>query len=189
MINEGKGISDIIKEDVNKIWNLFLNSSYSTHIYNFGNEKLKHKDIIIKFNHLNNYYSNITIDKFNNIIINIGIPINNKEKKVKENISHELTHVIEILGLNNKEYPKYNKIKISLREFKDYIMSETMEFIIDIFYKTLDNEINANVAQTYIYVKSDGRCSKEEALKRLKEWETYKVYDNIKNIKLSILLS
>ena len=189
MINEGKGISDIIKEDVNKIWNLFLNSSYSTHIYKFGNEKLKHKDIIIKFNYLNNYYSNITIDKFNNIIINIGIPINGKEKKVKENISHELTHVIEILGLNNKEYPKYNKIKISLREFKDYIMSETMEFIIDIFYKTLDNEINANVAQTYIYVKSDGRCSKEEAMKRLKEWETYKLYDNIKNIKLSILLS
>lgn len=63
-----------------------------------------------------------------------------------------------------------------------------MEFLTDVFYKTLDNEVNANVDQTYIYVKSDGRCSKEQALIRLKEWETYKVYDNIKNIKLELLV-
>ena len=67
-------------------------------------------------------------------------------------------------------------------------MSKAMEFITDVFYKTLDNEVNANVAQTYIYVKSDGRCSKEEALSRLKNWETYKLYDNIKNIKLDLLV-
>lgn len=63
-----------------------------------------------------------------------------------------------------------------------------MEFITDVFYKTLDNEVNANVAQSYIYVKSDGKCSKEQALIRLKEWETYKVYDSIKNIKLKLLV-
>lgn len=67
---------------------------------------------------------------------------------------------MEILGLSNKEYPKYNRIKLSLREFKDYPMSKSMEFLTDVFYKTLDNEVNANVAQTYIYVKNDGRCSK-----------------------------
>jgi hypothetical protein len=188
MINEGKGISDVIKEDVDKIYQLFLDNSFSIHTYKFGKEKLGFRDITIKFNHLNNYYSNIQIDKVNNIIINIGIPTNGKEKRVKENIAHELTHVIEILGIgNDKEYPKYNKIKLSLREFKDYPMSKAMEFITDVFYKTLDNEINANVAQTYIYVKSDGRCSKEQALIRLKEWETYKLYDSIKNIKLNIL--
>lgn len=64
-----------------------------------------------------------------------------------------------------------------------------MEFITDIFYKTLDNEINDNVAQTYIYIKSDDRCSKEDAIKRLKEWKTYKLYDNIKNVKLIMILS
>ena len=189
MLNEGKGISDVIKDEVDNIWNLFINNSYSTHIYKFGNERLKYKDLTIKFNHINNYYSNITIDKLNKITINIGIPTNGKEKRVKENISHELTHVIEILGLNGKDYPRYNNIKNSLIEFKDYPMSKTLEFITDVFYKTLDNEINANVAQTYIYVKSDGRCPKEEALNRLKEWDTYKVYNNIKNVKLSILLS
>lgn len=189
MLNEGKGISDIIKEDVDKIYQLFLNNSYSTHTHRFGNDKLGFKDLTIKFNHLNNYYSNIQIDKLNKIIVNIGIPTNGKEKRIKENITHELTHVIEIIGLNNKDYPKYNKIKISLIEFKDQPISKAMEFITDVFYKTLDNEINANVAQTYIYVKSDGRCSEIEALNRLNEWETYKFYKNIKNIKLNILES
>lgn len=187
MINEGKGISDVIKEDVDKIYQLFLDNPFSTHTYKFGKEKLGFRELTIKFNHLNNYYSNIQIDKLNNITVNLGIPTNGKEKRVKENIAHELTHVMEILGLSNKEYPKYNRIKLSLREFKDYPMSKAMEFLTDVFYKTLDNEVNANVAQTYIYVKSDGRCSKEEALIRLKEWETYKVYDTIKNIKLEIL--
>jgi len=188
MINEGKGISDVIKEDVDKIYQLFLDNSFSTHTYKFGKEKLGFRDLTIKFNHLNNYYSNIQIDKLNNIAVNIGMPTNGKEKRVKENITHELTHVMEILGIgNDKEYPKYNRIKLSLREFKDYPMSKAMEFLTNVFYKTLDNEVNANVAQTYIYVKGDGRCSKEQALIRLKDWETYKMYDSIKNIKLEIL--
>lgn len=187
-INEGKGISDVIKEDVDKIYQLFIENSFSTNTYRFGKDKLGFRDLIIKFNHLNNYYSNIQIDKHNNITVNIGIPTNGKEKRVKENIVHELTHVIEILGIgSDKEYPKYNRIKLSLIEFKDYPMSRAMEFITDVFYKTLDNEINANVAQTYIYIKSDGRCSRQGALIRLKEWETYKVYDSIENIKLEIL--
>lgn len=187
-INEGKGISDVIKEDVDKIYQLFIENSFSTNTYRFGKDKLGFRDLTIKFNHLNNYYSNIQIDKHNNITVNIGIPTNSKEKRVKENIVHELTHVIEILGIgNDKEYPKYNRIKLSLREFKDYPMSRAMEFITDVFYKTLDNEINANVTQTYIYIKSDGRCSRQGALIRLKEWETYKVYDSIENIKLEIL--
>lgn len=189
MLNEGKGISDVIKEDVNKIYQLFLDHSYSTHSYRFGNDRLGFKDLTIKFNHLSNYYSNIQIDKSNKITVNIGIPTNGKEKRVKENITHELTHVIEIIGLNDKDYPKYNRIKLTLREFKDQPISKAMEFITDVFYKTLDNEINANVAQTYIYVKSDGRCSEIEALNRLNEWETYKFYNNIKNIKLDILES
>ena len=70
MLNEGKGISDVVKENVDEIWNLFLNNSYSTHIYKFGNERLKYKDLTIKFNHINNYYSNITIDKLNLLLNN-----------------------------------------------------------------------------------------------------------------------
>ena len=73
MLNEGKGTSETIKEDVNKIWNLFLNNSYSEHNFKFGNNRIGYKDLTIKFNHINNYYSNISINKSNDIIINIGI--------------------------------------------------------------------------------------------------------------------
>jgi hypothetical protein len=161
MINEGKGISDGIKDDVEKIYKLFLKKSFSTNIYRFES-----RDLIIKFNKINNYNSDIRIDKYNNITINIGIPINGKEKRIKENITHELTHVMEILGLGmDKEYPKYNHIKRSLIEFKDYPMSKAMEFLTDVFYKTLDNEV------------------KDQALIRLKELENYKKYDSIIKIK------
>ena len=186
-INEGKGISDVIKTDIEKIYNLYLLNSFSTHAYNFENDKEGYRDIIINFNKKNNYNSNITIDKNSNITMNIGIPINGKEKRIKENIAHELTHIIEILGLGNKEYPKYNNIKNVLRKFESFSKTKEMKFICDVFYKTLDNEVNANVAQTYIYVYSDGRCSKIDALNRLNQWDTYKFYDNIKNIDLNIL--
>ena len=73
--------------DVDKIYQLFLDNSFSTHTYKFGKEKLGFRDLKINFNHLNNYYSNIQIDKLNNITVNIGIPTNGKEKRVKENIS------------------------------------------------------------------------------------------------------
>ena len=49
MLNEGKGISDVVKENVDEIWNLFLNNSYSTHIYKFGNERLKYKDNLFDY--------------------------------------------------------------------------------------------------------------------------------------------
>ena len=175
MINQVNEISDIIKEDVNKIYQLFLDNSYSRHIHKFGNDKIGFRELIIKFNHINNYYSNIQIDKSNLITVNIGIPTNGKEKRIKKNITHELTHIIEIIGLNNKDYTKYNKIKLDLIEFKNQPISKSMESIIDIFYKTLDNEINVNVTQTYIYVKSDGICSKIEALNRLKTFITDKL--------------
>lgn len=179
MINEGKGISDIIKEDVDKIYQLFLDNSYSTHTYKFGNDKLGFKNLTIKFNHLNNYYSSIQIDKLNNITVNIGIPTNGKEKRIKENITHELTHVIEIIGLGDKDYPRYNKIKTSLREFKDQPISKAMEFITDVFYKTLDNEINANVAQTYVYLNNFGMMSKSGYLDKLMEYSECIEYNNI----------
>ena len=59
MINETRGISEIIKYDLNNIWNLFLINSYSKHNYKFGNDRIGYRDIIINFEHLNNYYSNI----------------------------------------------------------------------------------------------------------------------------------
>jgi hypothetical protein len=180
MINEGKGISDVVKDEVDNIWNLFQQNSYSTHNITIGYDKIGFKEYEIKFVERNNYYSNLNVDKFRNCSITIGIPPNGKEKRVKEVISHELTHLIEIIGLNKKDYPRYWNIKQSLMEFEP--KTKAVELITHCIYKTLDNEVNANVAQTYVYLNNFGMMSKSNYLDKLKEYSEWIEYNNILKI-------
>jgi hypothetical protein len=181
MINEGKGISNVIKNDVDKIFNILVDKSYSTNEYNFNGI-----DIIINFKKINNYSSNISIDENNTKIINIGIPDGYKENKVKENIAHELTHLIEILNLNSDKYPKYNLIKKSLLKFNP--KTKELNILAHIFYLTLDNEINANIAQTYIYLKSFKFLNKLEYTKKLSNYSETIEYMRIVNFEENILI-
>jgi hypothetical protein len=180
MINEGKGISDVVKDEVDNIWNLFKQNSYSTHNLTIGYDKIGFKEYEIKFVERNNYYSHLNVDKFRNCSITIGIPPNGKERRVKEVISHELTHLIEIIGLNKKDYPRYWNIKQSLMEFEP--KTKAGELINHCIYKTLDNEINANVAQTYVYLNNFGMMSKSNYLDKLKEYSQWIEYNNILKI-------
>jgi hypothetical protein len=177
MINEGKGISDIIKEDVDKIYQLFLDNSYSTHNLSIGYEKIGFKDYELKFTERNNYYSHLRVDRFRNCFITIGIPPNGKEKRVKEVISHELTHLIEIIGIGKKDYPRHWNIKKSIMEFQP--KTKAGEILSHSIYKTLDNEINANVAQTYVYLNNFGVMSKSGYLDKLMEYSECIEYNNI----------
>ena len=180
MINEGKGISDVVKDEVDNIWNLFQQNSYSTHNLTIGYDKIGFKEYEIKFVKRNNYYSHLNVDKFRNCSITIGIPPNGKERRVKEVISHELTHLIEIIGLNKKDYPRYWNIKQSLMEFKP--KTKAGELITRCIYKTLDNEVNANVAQTYVYLNNFGIMSKSNYLDKLNEYPEWIEYNNILKI-------
>lgn len=180
MINEGKGISDVVKDEVDNIWNLFQQNSYSTHNLTIGYDKIGFKEYEIKFAERNNYYSHLNVDRFRNCSITIGIPPNGKEKRVKEVISHELTHLIEIIGLNKKDYPRYWNIKQSLMEFEP--KTKAGELITHCIYKTLDNEVNANVAQTYVYLNNFGMMSKSNYLDKLKEYSEWIEYNNILKI-------
>lgn len=180
MINEGKGISDAVKDEVHNIWNLFQQNSYSTHNLTIGYDKIGFKEYEIKFVERNNYYSHLNVDKFRNCSITIGIPPNGKERRVKEVISHELTHLIEIIGLNKKDYPRYWNIKQSLMEFKP--KTKAGELITRCIYKTLDNEVNANVAQTYVYLNNFGIMPKSNYLDKLKEYSEWIEYNNILKI-------
>lgn len=180
MINEGRGISDVVKDEVDNIWNLFKQNSYSTHNLIIGYDKIGFKEYEIKFVERNNYYSHLNVDKFRNCSITIGIPPNGKERRVKEVISHELTHLIEIIGLNKKDYPRYWNIKQSLMEFEP--KTKAGELITHCIYKTLDNEINANVAQTYVYLNNFGMMSKSNYLDKLKEYSQWIEYNNILKI-------
>lgn len=187
MINEGKGISNIIKDEIDNIWNIFIQYSYSKHNLSIGNERIGYKNYEIQFIEKNNYYSYLKVDKYRNCLIIIGIPKNGKEKKVKEVISHELTHLIEIIGLNNKDYPKYWNIKKSLMEFKP--KTKEGELLVRCIYKTLDNEINANVAQTYVYLNNFGILSKSDYIDKLKQYSEWIEYNNILNIDKDIIKS
>jgi hypothetical protein len=180
MINEGKGISDVVKDEVDNIWNLFQQNSYSTHNLTIEYDKIGFKEYEIKFVERNNYYSHLNVDKFRNCSITIGIPPNGKERRVKEVISHELTHLIEIIGLNKKDYPRYWNIKQSLMEFKP--KTKAGELITRCIYKTLDNEVNANVAQTYVYLNNFGIMSKSNYLDKLNEYSEWIEYNNILKI-------
>lgn len=180
MINEGKGISDVVKDEVDNIWNLFQQNSYSTHNLTIGYDKIGFKEYEIKFVERNNYYSHLNVDKFRNCSITIGIPPNGKERRAKEVISHELTHLIEIIGLNKKDYPRYWNIKQSLMEFKP--KTKAGELITRCIYKTLDNEVNANVAQTYVYLNNFGIMSKSNYLDKLNEYSEWIEYNNILKI-------
>ena len=177
MINEGKGISDIIKEDVEKIYQLFLDNSYSTHNLSIGYEKIGFKSYELEFTERNNYYSNLRVDRFRNCFITIGIPPNGKEKRVKEVISHELTHLIEIVGIGKKDYPRHWNIKKSIMEFQP--KTKAGEILSNSIYKTLDNEINANVAQTYVYLNNSGIMSKSGYFNKLMEYSEWIEYNNI----------
>ena len=180
MINEGKGISDVVKDEVDNIWDIFQQNSYSTHNLKIGYDKIGFKEYEIKFVERNNYYSHLNVDKFRNCSITIGIPPNGKENRVKEVISHELTHLIEIIGLNKKDYPRYCDIKKSLMEFEP--KTKAGELISHCIYKTLDNEVNANVAQTYVYLNNFGMMSKSNYLDKLKEYSEWIEYNNILRI-------
>ena len=63
-MNEGKGISNIIKDEVDNIWDLFKQKSYSTHNLTIGYDKIGFKEYELKFVERNNYYSNLNVDKF-----------------------------------------------------------------------------------------------------------------------------
>jgi hypothetical protein len=177
MINEGKGISDTIKEDVDKIYQLFLDNSYSTHNLSIGYEKIGFKDYELKFIERNNYYSNLRVDRFRNCFITIGIPTNGKEKRVKEVISHELTHLIEIVGIGKKDYSRHWNIKKSIMEFKP--KTKAGEILSHSIYKTLDNEVNANIAQTYVYLNNFGIMSRSGYFNKLMEYSEWIEYNNI----------
>lgn len=84
MINEGKGISDVVKDEVHNIWDIFQQNSYSTHNLTIGYDKIGFKEYEIKFVERNNYYSHLNVDKFRNCSITIGIPPNGKERRVKQ---------------------------------------------------------------------------------------------------------
>lgn len=147
MINEGRGISELNKEETENIFNIFKKKSFS----NFEHQILN-RIIDIKFS-IGNYDSKF-YKKSGKYHLEFTSPVDFDYIKIKSIITHELNHFIEVSKIEDKKYtyPNYNKIKKSLIEFKPE--SRQMQFFKHLIYNTLDNEISANVSQTYTYLRS-----------------------------------
>jgi hypothetical protein len=171
-LNEGRGISELNKEETINLFNIFKSNSFSTFEYQILNRFIE-----ISFN-IGNYDSKF-YKKSNKYYFLITCPEYFDEIKLKSIISHELNHFIEVSKIedNKFRYPNYNKIKKSVIEFNPE--SKQLQFFKHIIYKTLDNEINANVAQTYTYLRSfntnDDILLKDE----LKNYEVRIEYNNL----------
>lgn len=179
MLNEGRGISEVNKEETDNIFRLFKSIGYRR----FIPYKILGNDILLSFV-LGNYDSFFSKNK-NNMILNFSAPMDFDDIKLKYIITHELNHFIEIFSIEKKrlDIPNYNKIKMALSKFD--AKSESLEFFKHLLYKILDNEINAIVAQTYTYLRSFN-ISDEVLLKsKLSDYEIRKECQDILNFNVN----
>lgn len=169
MINEGRGISEINKIETENIFNRFKKHSFSTFEHQILNRIIE-----ITFS-IGNYDSKF-YKSHGKYYILFTCPEKYDDLKLKTIITHELTHFIEVSRIENKKYtyPNYDKIKKSLMLFKPN--NKQQEFFRHILYKTLDNEINSVVSQTYTYLRSFNTMDVEFLDKKLHEYSVRKEY-------------
>jgi hypothetical protein len=105
--------SDIIKSQINNIYNLFINNSYSKNILIIENKSYE-----IEFIIGNNYHSCFVLNDDGNYKISIKIPINGKERKIKENLLNKLINLNDYDNKILNEYSTYTKYsKINYDEY------------------------------------------------------------------------
>lgn len=182
MINEGRGISEINKVESESIFNLFKKVGYSI------NNDYKFNNLDIKINFKKGYNSNLFNIK-DIYIFNFEFSEKSTDNEIKEVISHEINHLIELISITTKKYrfPIYDSIKKSLLKFNP--KTEEMQFFKHTIYKILDNEINANVAQTYTYLKQFNNDDKKFLIKKLEEYQKRRDYIILKNFNIKKLIS
>jgi len=178
MLNEGRGISDINKEETENLFKIFKKNGYCTSDYQILN-----KIIEVTFSEGN--YDSKFYKKSGKYFLLITCPKEHDSLKLKTIITHELNHLIEISKIEDKKYryPNYNNIKKSLIEFNP--TSKQLKFFKHLIYKTIDNEINANVSQTYTYLRSFNSSDVNFLKKQLDEYEIRKEYQNLLKFNIS----
>lgn len=178
MINEGRVISELNKEETENIFNIFKMNSFS-----IFEHQILNKIVEITFN-IGNYDSKFykVSDKY---YLLFTCPKEYNDTKLKSIITHELNHFIEVSKIEDKKlrYPNYNKIKKSLIEFEP--KNKQLEFFKHLIYKTIDNEINANVSQTYTYLRSFNSSDVKLLKYELDEYVVRKEYINLLNFNIS----
>jgi hypothetical protein len=178
MISEGRGISEINKEETENIFNVFKSEYFSTFEHQILNR-------IVEITFKEGNYDSKFYKKSGKYYLHFTCPKDYDDLKIKSIITHELNHFIEISKIEDKNwrYPNYNNIKKSLIEFVP--KNKQLEFFKHLIYKTLDNEINANVAQTYTYLRSFNSSDENFLKVKLEEYEIRKEYKDLLNFNIS----
>ena len=178
MINEGRGISELNKEETENLFNIFKETGYQKF-----NHQILNRIVEITFSEGN--YDSKFYKKLGKYYLSITCPKDYDELRLKTIITHELNHFIEISKIEDKKwrYPNYDKIKKSLIEFVPH--SKQLQFFKHLIYKTLDNEVNANVSQTYTYLRSFNSDNYDYLRLKLEDYEIRKEYQNLLNFNIS----
>lgn len=200
-INESRGISDFIKKlsttitgGVYKKYEELSNSSDSgfTLVLDLNYEEIKMiKKIIVIIKNNNRNYNSKFVSKnelnkeFDDIFLEFDLPLKKDLDPfyLHELVMHEMTHLYEYYNIvkNKKAFPLYDKIKKSLIRTLKQDEFDVFSYFRNLVYLTLDNELNARVAQTYQLLKFQNIKSKDLLLNNLKTthiWKKYKEIDN-----------
>ena len=200
-INESRGISNFIKKlsttitgGVYKKYEELSNSSDSgfTLVFDLNYEEIKMiKKIIVIIKNNNRNYNSKFVSKnelnkeFDDIFLEFDLPLKKDLDPfyLHELVIHEMTHLYEYYNIvkNKKAFPLYDKIKKSLIRTLKQDEFDVFSYFRNLVYLTLDNELNARVAQTYQLLKFQNIKSKDLLLNNLKTthiWKKYKEIDN-----------
>jgi hypothetical protein len=162
-LNEGRGITDIIKEYTNIIVTSFQSDEYKL-MFSFDYDALPLINLRIIFIKSNRYYglfnpiySKFINNKLHDVVLNIVIDGNDIDLiKIKGIIIHELTHAKEFydIGKKNEQLKiKILPVHIDIKQINnDFIYKEkTFEEFFHLIYLSLDDEMNARISQIYPY--------------------------------------
>ena len=176
-----KCISDVIKEYTEIIYNLYKNFGLKTIKHDFNNKDFKLKNCKITFTNSGNSY--FTVDNcisekeyISGFVFHINV------NDIKSNSTHELLHAKEFYDIKKKNIllPFYDTVKKALISTNN---QENTPFKVfrNFIYITLDNELNARIAQIYPFLISLQTNNYKILKKELELSEIFKTYWNIKS--------
>lgn len=198
-INENRGISNFIKrlstiisgriyKEYEKLSDNDLFSFNIILIIDFKEiDKIKELNISIKM--INENYNSKFYISGSNLLKDLCLEFDLPKKSnldyfyLHELVVHELTHLYEYYNIviNQRSFPLYNRIKKALIRTIKQDNFDIFIYFRNLVYLTLDNELNARVAQTYQLLKFKNINNRDQLLKILKTthiWKKYKEIDN-----------
>jgi hypothetical protein len=198
-INENRGISNFIKKLATRVSGsifkeyekvsdeLLAEFTININVKFDEIDKINHIAIIVRSEECNYHSKFITngSDLLNDLCLEFDLPKKSDldYNYLHELIIHELTHLYEYYNIvvNRREFPLYNKIKKSLVRTIKQDDFDIFSYFRNLVYLTLDNELNARIAQTYQLLKFEKINDKDQLFNILKTKHIWKKYKEIES--------